>query len=173
VAVVRNVGTHVEIEVVRKGEVVVALVSIEDEEFVMAQGWCCLSIGYFVESKRSKRLLHRLVAERMGIIDHGPRIDHINGDKLDNRRENLRAITHAQNLQNRISASNSNSKSGIRGVWWHQGRKRWVAEVTVTVAGKVKKFVRYYKTKEAAAQTVRQLRASYHPGSREALEEAP
>lgn len=52
-------------------------------------------------------------------------IDHINGDRTDNRIENLRPATRQQNTRNRkISARN---KSGFKGVSWNAHSKKWMA----------------------------------------------
>jgi hypothetical protein len=45
-------------------------------------------------------------------------IDHINGDKSDNRIENLRVVTFQENMQN-IRSARSHGKSGLLGVGWH------------------------------------------------------
>lgn len=56
-------------------------------------------------------------------------VDHINGNGLDNRRENLRVVTDSQNTQNqRIKSSN---KSGYKGVFWHKQRNKWVAQIGI------------------------------------------
>jgi hypothetical protein len=73
--------------------------------------------------------MHRLI---LGLT-HGDRsveIDHVNGDKLDNRRANLRAVSHPENMANR-SALNSNNTSGYRGVYWDKSRELWVAAVKI------------------------------------------
>jgi hypothetical protein len=54
-------------------------------------------------------------------------IDHINGEKSDNRIENLRDVNRVQNGQNsKISARNT---SGIIGVGWHKASSRWIAHI--------------------------------------------
>lgn len=56
-------------------------------------------------------------------------IDHINGNRSDNRIENLRLATQSQNLANTgIAISN---KSGVRGVSWHKGANKWIANIVV------------------------------------------
>lgn len=54
-------------------------------------------------------------------------IDHINGDRADNRIANLREATNSQNMMNR--KLNANSQSGIKGVSFHRGSQRWRARL--------------------------------------------
>lgn len=54
-------------------------------------------------------------------------IDHINGNRDDNRIFNLRLATHKQNMENQ--ALHCNNSSGFRGVSWHKANKKWVAYV--------------------------------------------
>lgn len=64
-----------------------------------------------VNGKRKLLYLHRII---MG-AKPGQLIDHINGDGLDNRRENLRVVTHAQNVKNwRKHAPASSRYKGVR-----------------------------------------------------------
>lgn len=51
-------------------------------------------------------------------------IDHINGDKSDNRLENLRDVTHRQNMWNKASQK---ATSVYKGVHWHKGSSKWRA----------------------------------------------
>ena len=55
-------------------------------------------------------------------------IDHIDGNSLNNRIENLRATSRKQNLENRKGA-NKNSKTGIKGVRKHKETRKWRAEI--------------------------------------------
>lgn len=57
----------------------------------------------------------------------GFQVDHKNNNPLDNRRENLRIATPAQNNFNRIFANNN--KSGFKGVFWAVDKKCWRAVV--------------------------------------------
>jgi hypothetical protein len=56
-------------------------------------------------------------------------VDHINGDKADNRIENLRLSTRGQNRAN--SVHNKSSKSGLKGVYWCKKQKKWRAQITI------------------------------------------
>jgi hypothetical protein len=63
-------------------------------------------------------------------LEPGFEIDHINRDSLDNRRANLRVVTHAANCLNR-HRSGPPSTSGTKGVTWLQLREVWVARISV------------------------------------------
>lgn len=73
---------------------------------------------------RRNVFMHR---EILGLTD-ARRGDHWNGDGLDNRRENLRPCTHAQNCANRKPRIGTSS---YKGVTWHKGQRKWVARVRV------------------------------------------
>ena len=70
-----------------------------------------------------RRYLHRILFKD---LPKGMVVDHLNGNGLDNRRSNLRIVSHQQNTRNR-SGSQKNSKSGVRGVYWHKQRGKWAA----------------------------------------------
>lgn len=55
--------------------------------------------------------------------------DHINGDTLDNRRDNLRFVTNRENLSKRRDRTEGKTSSRFIGVSWHKGAKKWSAEI--------------------------------------------
>ena len=56
-------------------------------------------------------------------------IDHINGDRLDNRMSNLRICSKAQNIRN--SKMKRTNRCGLKGVHWHKPTGKWRASITV------------------------------------------
>ena len=62
------------------------------------------------------------------LLPHIRRIDHVNGDGLDNRRANLRPATAGQNQANR--SRNTNGTSRFKGVAWFQKSQKWMAKIT-------------------------------------------
>jgi len=85
--------------------------------------------------------------------------DHINGNGLDNRRENLRLCTRSENRRN--SQKQSGCSSGFKGVLKHKdGRKTpWVA--TICLKGN-KKRSRVFKTEIEAAQWYDEMAKEHH-----------
>jgi hypothetical protein len=68
--------------------------------------------------------MHRLIA---GFPPF--RLDHKNGDGLNNCRGNLRPATHSQNLANH--RRQCNNKSGYIGVSWNKRRRKWYAFIHI------------------------------------------
>ena len=83
--------------------------------------------GYLRSSVGGKSYrVHRLVF----LYHHGympTQVDHIDGNRMNNRIENLREATSSQNNQNRKATSSS----GIKGVVWHKQSKKWIASICV------------------------------------------
>jgi hypothetical protein len=57
-------------------------------------------------------------------------VDHIDHNGLNNTDGNLRVLTNAENQQNRKGAQ-YNNKTGMRGVSWHNGARKWRAELII------------------------------------------
>lgn len=74
-------------------------------------------------------------------------IDHIDGEPANNRIDNLREITHAQNMQNR--SRQANNSSGITGVYWVKRERKWAAKLCLN--GK-SKSLGYWNSIEDAAR---------------------
>jgi len=95
-----------------------------------------------IKTKQKTLLLHTLIRPK----EKGKVLDHINGCRIDNRRENLRLVSRHVNAVNRTRV-NSNNKLQTPGVT--QRRKRFVARITING---VLTYLGIYKTKEEAAQ---------------------
>ena len=89
--------------------------------------WYVDNKGYaYREKSGSQRIfMHRLI---MGDYPKGKtETDHRNANKIDNRKENLRFCTNAENRQNRRRYRNN--KSGYLGIFWHKQGKKWMARI--------------------------------------------
>ena len=128
--VVINNGETSIVIVSHKGEDKKYIVDTEDIEKYRHMPFFCNGDGYlsyngYFNGKRKQCFFHRLV---MNIDDSDKRIiDHINRNKSDNRKENLRIVTPNQNVFN--SGMLSNNKSGIKGVAWNKAQCKWVAYI--------------------------------------------
>jgi len=103
--------------------------------------------GYLrIRLKNKYYAAHRIAwALINGPISEEDQVDHIDGDRSNNKISNLRLATHEQNCQN-IGIPKHNS-SGLKGVHWNSYAKKWRAQIKLN--GK-RKFLGDYKTKEEA-----------------------
>jgi hypothetical protein len=94
----------------KNGEGKFALVSDEDYAILSSYKWHIHPGGYVVRSASdSKVYMHRQITN----APNGVEVDHVNHDRLDNQRHNLRLATSSQNHINRLVPS----RSGYRGVF--------------------------------------------------------
>lgn len=107
------------------------------------------------EGKKTLTTLHRDV---MGCTNgDGKTVDHVYGDTLDNRRENLRFSTVAENSRNQ--KINKVNTSGIKGVSWHKRIRKWQAQIKIS--GK-KICLGYYADIKDAEKAYAEGSAKYH-----------
>lgn len=106
------------------------VIDAEDLQMVLSISWNIGKTGYvsghLPNGGRKNVKLHRFI---MGVTDRQICVDHINHDKSDNRKSNLRVCTYSQNNMNRYTGS-SNS-SGSTGVCWDNQHQRWRAFIGV------------------------------------------
>lgn len=131
-----------------------ALIDDEDLELLDGYRWRCTTLGYAVStiSKTSKVIwMHRLVNDTPG----GYETDHINQNKLDNRKSNLRTATHGENNRNRLNGRNT---SGYKGISWHKGASKWTVQI---YAGK-RIYLGIFSDLEEAREVYKQAAEKYH-----------
>lgn len=120
-----------------------AIIDAEDAAKISGMRFYAVNIGNKWYAKSKDVYLHHIIIGRPGIGFH---TNHENGDGLDNRKVNLRHITHAKNLKN--SKMNSRNSSGFRGVSFDRSRKKWI--VVTSLRGKIRTIGRF-NSKHAAA----------------------
>ena len=123
-----------------------ALVDTADFEWLMESKWFLSERGYALRrrpNRKSGEGMHRVLLDPpKGMIS-----DHINGNRLDNRRCNLRLATPLQNSQNR--GRNKVSTSLYKGVCWKVENNKWQARIRVN--GK-QSHIGLYETEADAAR---------------------
>ena len=136
----------------KKGEIKYFLVDREDFDRVNEYKWRIDARSYV--RKGFGIFLHRFI---MGIIEPKMVVDHVNGDKLDNRKANLRIVTNTQNAQNK--KKQVNNTSGFKGVFFNKTTNKCVAQIRIN--GKCK-YLGNFSTPEAAAHAYDEAARIYH-----------
>lgn len=125
----------------------VAIVDDEDFARVSQFSWHAVKGGrtYYatahIPGKSRQIPMHRMI---LGTPD-GMVTDHINGNGLDNRRANLRACTHQENMLNQ--RKRITNTSGYPGISWDKKRKKWYT--SISISGKNINFGRFDTLEEA------------------------
>ena len=106
-----------------------ALLDNEDFKSASKLKWHMSTKGYVlrqvwdpIEKKCNVLMLHHFI---VGRPKKGLQIDHINHDKSDNRKINLREVTNSQNQAN--TNKRKNNSSGFKGVHFNKSHKKWSA----------------------------------------------
>lgn len=145
--------THAEIILYDKNsqEIARALIDVEDVDTVKEYKWYLKKEGYVYYAKESIRL-HRLIMD----AQEDEIVDHINGDKLDNRKSNLRICTQQQNSCN--NKKRKNNSSGTTGVYYSSKLSKWYSQITVN---RKTIFLGYYNNAEDAIQARKDAETEY------------
>lgn len=128
----------------------VALVDDEDFEKVCSKRWhvsklhgdiCYAQHNYRVGKRFGSTKMHHLV---IGKPPKGYVVDHINGNGLDNRRENLRIATR------RANALNIHTGKQNEGIYWEKHVNKWLVRIQIN---KKRKYLGIFSDKDEALQT--------------------
>ena len=134
---------------------------VDEDDFELINGykWFIDKNGYVVSHPKDEEFvfMHRLI---MGLNPNDNlEVDHIRGDTTqnDNRKINLRVVTHSKNQMNR--KRQFNNTSSVIGVWYDCKRKKWIAEIVVD---RKKYHLGSYTTIEEAQQVRREAENIMH-----------
>lgn len=123
----------------------------DDYEKVKKFKWSINSQGYAQNNDNREKLHVYLMGRKSGLV-----IDHINRDKLDNRKSNLRHVPLSVNSFNRVL---SNNTSGCAGVMLVKGKNKW--RVGIGVDNK-HIFLGYFYNKQDAITARKKAEIKYY-----------
>jgi len=117
----------------------------QDLGLVNTFAWHVNSTGYAVwrgviDGKKQTIRMHRLITG----CPKGKIVDHLNHDRLDNRRSNLRVCTQSDNMRN--------LKNQGKGYWYQRQNNNWVVEIH-------NQHIGVFKTEEEAIKIAAHIRA--------------
>lgn len=138
-----------------------AIIDKADEEWASQWHWSLKPTGYAFRNRWGKRPRHEYMHRALGGAQPGDGmyVDHINRDRLDNRRANLRLLTPAESAQNKPAL-----RGRFRGVTWDASKRKWSAQAQL--AGR-HHFIGRFATEEEAGAAVSAWRREHMPFSEE------
>lgn len=133
----------------------ICLIDDEDYDLLSKYKWRLNDQGYILSEKVGR--IHRVIMK----AKEGQLVDHINCDRLDNRKSNLRFCTKSQNGMNR--GAQSNSKTGLKGICKEKrpSYKNKIWRVTINKLGK-QIHVGYFRSIEEAKTAYQKAAILYH-----------
>lgn len=111
------------------------VIDADDLALVSGYKWRVYEFGrglWYAQSYRSGKTLymHRMLMA----AEPGQKVDHRDGDGLNNRRANLRIASHGQNMAN-TRLIRSNNKTGFKGITYRAETGRWIGQIAGTYLG--------------------------------------
>lgn len=140
-----------------------AIVDEADYGWASQFNWSLSPSGYAIRNvsqretggKNVRVMMHReMLGLGSGRVDKREG-DHINRDRLDNRRSNLRVVTHKENSHNQGCNPRASRSSQFRGVSWHKATQKWWAYARIDG---VLKSAGYYRDEKEAAEAAAEFR---------------
>lgn len=129
----------------------ISIIDDEDFEYLSQFNWQ-LSSGGYAKTGTKGYFMHRVLMK----APKNKEVDHINRDKLDNRRSNLRFATRSEN--NRNTDIRKDNTSGYKGVNYFKPRNCWVARIQIK--GK-RFFLGSFDTREKAIMAYARAQTEY------------
>lgn len=156
-------GTTAFVPLYGRGGIVKAVAAIDaaDAAWVGRWRWSLSAKGYASRGVQigKKNITIRLNRMLLGLVP-GDNLDgdHVDRDRLNNRRSNLRIVPKGRNAQNKSSYTGTSSK--YRGVSWKKSNQKWQAEIKT---GNTRKYLGLFDSEEAAAEAAKAARAEHMP----------
>ena len=109
----------------------IMICDLDDWEILKEYVWFYNKSGGYAATNAVKNKKHTVIKFHQIVMGQkkGFLVDHINRNPLDNRKENLRFVTHTANLVN--SKTPTSNKSGYKGVSWRKDSNNWRAHISI------------------------------------------
>ena len=107
----------------------ICLIDDEDYNLLSKFNWTLHHDGYAqisikINNKWGVKFMHQLLIN----TPKGMETDHIDHNKLNNQKFNLRIVTNSQNNMNRLK-QNGEYSSKFKGIYWHKRDEKWYAQI--------------------------------------------
>jgi len=141
-----------------------AIVDDDNYDFLMQWSWGLTNFGYVIRAQHIEVLNGKQIKEytlmHKLILNPSPekQTDHIDGNKLNNQRANLREATASQNLMNKPKRKGTFS-SKYKGVCWSERDKKWRCYINID---KKRKSLGHFTHEEDAAMAYNSAAVKLH-----------